>query len=194
MARWRIVGRRLILALAAAALSAAGCSQKTFYTRTIPEDASPVYKWHGSRSGLQTYWGKLDVAVNVSAYFPDNWKKPGDGYWNVQAQTAKGKNIPFLGVVRRYVNDGGTELAVLVPEVDLDNTRDWLYFLIDPNVAKKGGKLVSIRPVARLREIRGHAFKPFENKVYLVPQEASDLTPMPQLPPEQPKGTPIGVD
>jgi len=159
----------------------------------IPAGAKPVFSWSGSRSGLKTYWGDQDVSVQASAYFPKDWRNAGHGFWEVQAQNAKGKPIPFLGVIRRDVNEDGRKVTFLVPPIDLNKVPDGLYLIIAPNVQAEGGRITSIRPTGLLCEIRRHLFWPFRVKIPLLPAQASPLTPKPDVSPAQkrPPGTPI---
>ncbi len=161
--------------------------------RAIPKDAAPVYSWRGERTDLKTYWGDQEVSIHVSAYLPEDWNNPGDGYWQVTAQNGAGKLIPFIGVVRHYVNEKGTELAILVPSLDMQKTPDGLYLAIIPNVETGEGRVSSIRPIAMLCEIRNHSFKPFRVKIPLFPEKESELTPAPEPLPRMPPGTPIPV-
>lgn len=161
----------------------------------IPTRAAPLYSWQGSRDDLKTYWGDQQVSVRVTAYLPDaSWKEPGDGYWQVTAENGEGKPIPFIGVVRKYRNESGTELAVLIPPLDLDKAPDGLYLVIVPGVETGDGSISCIRPNAQLREIRNHTFKPFCAPVPLMPMQESPLTPPPEDIPETPAGTPIPID
>ena len=194
MARPGIVSSRSGLLLAVAGILCAGCGQNAVYTRTIPEGASPIYKWEGERTtGLRTFWGDEAVSLEVSAYFPEDWEHADDGYWNVEGKTGDGEPIAFIGVVRRYVNEHGTELAKIT--ADLEKLDDWVYFVIDPNVTKENGKIISIQPVAYLREVRRHAIIPWFNaEVRLLPEKESPLTPSPEPLPEEPEGTPISID
>lgn len=190
-----IVRYRFVLLMAAVGILAAGCTQEPVYTRTIPEGASPIYKWEGERtSNLRTYWGDEAVSLTVSAYFPDDWKRSGDGYWNVEGRTGGGKPIPFIGAVLWYKNARGTRLSKIVPLIDLDRLKDWIYFVIDPNVTKENGKITSIQPMAYLREVRNHTFKPFSAKIPLFPEKESSFMPSPEPLPEEPEGTPISID
>ncbi len=162
--------------------------------RAIPKGAATIHSWRGERTDLKTYWGDQKVFIHVSAHLPEDWNKSGDGYWEVKAQNAEGKSIPFVGVIRRYVNENGTELAVLVPPLDLQRAPDGLYLVIIPNVEIRDGSVSSIRPSAMLSEIRNHSFKPFRVKILLFPEQESALTPAPEPLPDIPSGTPIPVD
>ncbi len=189
--------RFMTLFVAACILSAAGCArqQEVVYTRIVPEGASPVYKWHGSSTGLKTYWNDTAVSLTVSAYFPETWKHAGDGFWTVEGKTGRDEPIFFIGIVRRYVNQNGTELAKIVPEVPLDRLNDWVFFVIDPNVTMEDGRITSIEPMAHLRQVLDHSITPWFNaKVLLVPEKESPLTPSPDLPPEDWPGTPVAID
>ena len=161
----------------------------------IPTGAAPLYSWQGSRDDLKTYWGDQQVSVRVTAYLPDvSWKEPGDGYWQVTAENGERKPIPFIGVVRKYRNERGTELAVLVPPLDLNKAPDGLYLVIVPGVETRDGSISCIRPTAQLREIRHHTFKPFCAPIPLMPMQESPVTPRPEDIPETPTGTPIPID
>ncbi len=162
--------------------------------RSIPEGAAPIYAWHGSRTGLKTYWGDQDLSVHVAAHLPSDWKQPGDGCWEVTAKNAEGKHIPFLGLVHTYLNENGNEMAVLVPPIDLQEVPDGLYTVIIPNVEARDGEIASVRPTALLFEVRHHSFKPFRVKIPLMPEQESALTPKPEEIPEVPAGTPIPID
>ena len=159
--------------------------------RDIPRGAAPIHSWYGSRADLHTYWGLQEVSVSATAYLPEDWKNPGDGYWRVEAQNAEGKNIPFIGVIRKYVNENGNEVSVLVPELDLNRAPDGLYLTILPNVELRDSRVVCLRPDAVLCEIRHHTFKPFRVRIPLIPENESPLTPIPEPLPEIPAGTPI---
>jgi len=189
--------RFVLLITAAVGILAAGCNQEAVHlTRTIPEGASPIYKWHGERSSsLRTYWGDEAVSLTASAFFPDTWERPGDGYWEAEGRTGEGKPIPFIGTVLWYENEKGTRLSKIVPPVDVDVLKDWIYFVIDPNVTKEDGKITSIEPVAHLRQVRDHRISPWFNaEVRLFPEKPSALTPAPERLPEEPEGTPIAID
>jgi hypothetical protein len=190
-----IVVSGLSFLVAMLSILAAGCTQETFiYTRTIPKDASPVYKWHGSRTDIISYWGDRSISVEAAAYFPETWQHPGDGFWDVDGQTDTSTRIPMLGVIRRWVNQDGTRLTKIVPTVEYDKVNDGLYFVIDPNVTTRDGEITAIQPVAYALEIRDHRDKPFRPRILLIPEKESPLTPMPELPPEEPEGTPISID
>lgn len=155
----------------------------------IPEGAAPVLSWRRERKGFKTYWGDQDLLIEVSAYLPEGWRHGGDGFWRVKAVNAEGTPIPFLGVIRRYVDEKGTELAVIVPKVDLKRLSDGLYLAVIPGVEKEGEKIKAIRPKAMLYQIRRHAFTPFRVKIPLIPRKGSALTPRPEIK-EAPEGTP----
>jgi len=191
----RIFRSALWLVFAAAAI--AGCKTSGDAIRggnTPPKEmqgASRHFNWHGSRANLKTYWGDQDVSVYASATLPENYSRPEDGVWEVKASNDEGKTIPFIGVMRRYVNENGTPLAVVVPPLNLAKTPDNLYVVIDPNVTTENGKIKSVQPTALICEIRRHAFMPFRVKVPLVPETDSDLTPRPELTFDTPAGTPL---
>ena len=159
----------------------------------FPADAAPVYAWSGEHPQLFTYWGKQSVTISATAHFPPDWKHGGDGFWRVKAENGEGKPLPFIGVIRRYVNENGTTLGVLVPKIDLMVMPDGLYVVIDPGVTLEQGEIVRIEPIAAIAEIRGQRFTPFRFPLPLVPETPSDLTPAPPPPPEIPEGTPIPV-
>jgi len=161
--------------------------------RAIPADAAPVYSWRGEHPQLFTYWGRQSVTVSAAAHFPRNWRNAGDEFWNVTAENGEGKPLPFVGVVRRYVNENGTTLGVIVPKVDLRRMPDGLYIVIDPNVTLEAEKIVRIEPVAAVAEIRDHLFTPFQFPLPLIPETPSALTPAPPPRPEIPDGTPFPV-
>ena len=202
MARWCGTVIRFGALVAAAGIPAAGCSPSNVLPNVakasiqapaaIPQGASPVCAWHGSRSDLQTYWGLQQAVVEVRGYLPENYKDARDGFWEVKARSGDGKPIPFVGVIRRYLNENGTQLAEIVPKVDQDKIPDCLCVVIDPNVKLDGGKVASIQPVAIIYEIRDHEIKPYRMKVPLIPESESALTPKPVVP-DTPKGTPIPV-
>ena len=162
--------------------------------REISTCEGPVYSWHGSRSGLMTYWGKQRVSLDVKARLPADWKQPGDGAWRVEARNAEGKPLPFIGVVRTYTSENGDIQAVFVPPLDLDKAPDGLYIIVQPGIETQAGEVTVIRPTALLYEIRDHTFKPFRVKIFLFPAEESKLTPSPKPLPEIPTGTPISID
>ena len=202
--RWDRV-RRVSCGCVAAAVLLAGCADysrlPTIHvdrlgqqSRTIPADAAPLYSWSASRAGLKTYWGHQSVSIHAVAFVPDTWTNAGDEFWKVETWNSEGKTIPFIGVVRRYLNEQGTELSVVVPPLDLDKAPDGLYLVIDPNITVKDCKVQSIQPIALLTEIRHHAFKPFQVRIPLVPEQESPVTPKPPSIPEPPPGTPIPVD
>jgi hypothetical protein len=190
--------------LAAVAALLVGCASdrlpevpaKLFANRMspIPPGAAPLYSWHRLQTGLKTYWHDQEVAVRVRAYFPPDWKKPGDEFWELTAQNAEGRAIRFIGVERKYRNENGTELSMLVPELNLDSTPDGLYLAIVPNIKTREGRLVSVQPVAALLEVRKHMFKPFRFPIRLIPDQDSPLTPKPDIPPPPPSGTPIPAE
>jgi len=157
----------------------------------IPEGAAPVFFWTGSRAGLKTYWMDQAITTRVRAWAPASLKSESDIVWEASAQNGEGKPIPFVGVLRRYRSEHGTELTVLVPPLDLMRTPDGLYLVVLPNVTVKDKKLACLQPVAQIREIRQHVFKPFRVGIPLVPEEISALTPAPEPLPETPAGTPI---
>ena len=157
----------------------------------IPQDAAPLYSWHRLQTGLKTYWHDQQVSVQVRAWFPPDWKKPGDEFWEVTAHNGEGRAVRFIGVERKYVNENGTELSMLLPKLDLDRVPDGLYLAIAPNVKTSEGRIVSIQPIAALLEIRSHIFKPFRFPITLIPDQESPLTPKPETPPEPPSGTPM---
>ncbi len=157
----------------------------------IPEGAAPLYSWSRLQTGLKTYWRDQEINVQAWAWFPPNWKNPGDEFWQVTARNAEGRAIRFIGVERKYQNENGTELSMLVPTLDLNAAPDGLYLAIAPNIKTSEGRLVSVQPIAILLEIRGHMFKPFRFPILLIPDQESPLTPRPQIPPEAPVGTPM---
>ena len=161
--------------------------------QNIPEGATPVHSWKVAHRKLYTYWDIQQAWIEASAHFPKAWRRPGDGFWRVKAENGEGKPLPFLGVIVRYTNKNGTELAMVVPAVDLDKIPDGLYIVIEPNVTLKDGRIVKIQPEACVVEVRDHSFKPFQFKLPLVPDKETPLTPAPKLLPEEPEGTPIPV-
>jgi len=186
------------LAVAALVAAASGCSTSMPTVRQsqpapLPANASPTFAWSGERDDLRTYWGPQDVSVEVSAWIPEDWADPYDGAWRVAGRNAEGKPLPFLGVIRRYKNENGTELAEIVPPVDLRKVKDCLYFTIDPRIETRDGKVVAIRPMALVVEVRRHTFTPFVVKVPLVPREVTELTPAPEVF-QKASGTAISVD
>jgi len=195
---------RLLIGLTVVAtglgVSTAGCSSRSVLPDVskrlavenppIPGGASPVYRWHGSRRGLLTYWGPQDVSVEAKAFIPERCADARDGRWEASGRNAEGKPIPFLGVLRRYRGESGAELAEIVPEVDLPALPDCLYLVIEPNVTLDGPSVKSIQPIALICEVRQHMFKPFRVKVPLVPEQELPLTPKPEIP-EPPSGTPF---
>jgi len=187
---------RVSLVVLAACTLLAGCrrQEEFVYTRTIPEGASPVYAWRGSRNDIVSYWKDRAVTISAKAHFPEGWKQPGDGYWNVTGTTDKGRPIPFIGVLLWQPTVEGTRRPMIVPGFDINKVADGLYCFIEPNVTVANGKITCIEPVAYVCEIRDHMFKPFRPKVPLVPEEESPLTPAPELPPPAPEGTPIPMD
>lgn len=165
---------------------------KNFSARApaIAPDASPVYRWQGSRGGLFTYWGKQQISVDAKAFVPQDCKDARDSRWEASARNGEGKPIPFLGIIRRYTGENGTELTEIIPPVDLDKLADCLYLVIDPSITTDGAAVKSIQPVAMVTEVRNHTFKPFRVKIPLLPQQESPLTPKPVIP-EEPAGTPF---
>jgi len=155
--------------------------------------ASPTINWYGSKTKIKTYWGEQDVSVSASAFIPQDCRKPEDVQWDAAAKNVEGKPIPFIGVVRKYRNENGTELAVLSPPINLARMHDCLYVAIDPRIEMADGKVKSMRPVALVCEIRDHAFMPFQMKVALIPESESELTPRPETMEDVPVGTPISV-
>lgn len=162
--------------------------------RSIPAGAAPTYSWRGARNKVQAYWSDQNIFARVEAYFPPDWAHPGDGFWEVRAENAEGKPIPFIGVIHRYRNENGTEIAVLVPPFDLLKAPDGLYLVIDPNIEIRDGAIARIRPLAMVIEIRDHCFKPFRVKMPLFPEQESERTPRPDPLPVPPAGTPIPVE
>jgi hypothetical protein len=186
--------------VAAIAALLAGCASdklpevpaKLFANRMspIPQGAAPLYSWRRLQTGLKTYWRDQEINVQVRAYFPPDWRKPGDEFWELTAHNAEGRAVRFIGVERKYRNENGTELSMLVPKLP-DSTPDGLYLAISPNIKTSEGRLVSVQPVAALLEVRDHSFKPFRFPIALIPDQDSPLTPKPELPPEPPSGTPM---
>ena len=160
---------------------------------SIPQGASPVFSWRGFRTDLATYWDRQAVTVNVQAHIPAVPRPIYEGYWSVECRNAEGKLIPFIGVLARYRNENGTELAKVAPEVDTSTVKDCLYVVIEPNVTRRDGKVVSIRPTAYIVESRRRGWTPLLVKVPLYPEDESTLTPLPDPLPPEPKGTPIAV-
>jgi hypothetical protein len=197
----RRVKRRACGCAAIVAFLAAGCASdklpavpaRLFANRMspIPQGAAPLYSWHRVQTGLKTYWRDQQITVRVRAYFPPDWKKPGDEFWELTAHNAEGCAVRFIGVERKYLNENGTELSMLVPKLDLNSTPDSLYLAIVPNVRTNDGRLVSVQPTAVLLEIRNHSFKPFRFPILLIPDQDSPFTPKPELPAEPPSGTPM---
>jgi len=195
----------LHLGVCAAALSAlgSGCSTGLPHVRTrnfelriapIPEGATPVFSWSGSRDDLKTYWGDQEISFRVSAWLPDDWRNAGDGRWRVEGRNAEGKPIPFLGVIHTDISESGSKTSVLIPPLDLSRVPDGLYVAIIPEVKLEGGRIVTVQPAAMLYEIRNHAFKPFRVRIPLAPARESELTPPPIPLPKKPVGSPIPVD
>ena len=198
-------GRRVngLASLCAAAITAllAGCASDRLPAvpaalfahrmEPIPQGAAPLYSWHRLQTGLKTYWRDQQVNVQVRAWFPADWRKPGDEVWELTARNREGRAVRFIGVERKYLNENGTELSMLVPKLDLNSVPDSLYLAIAPNIKTSEGRLVSVQPVAALLEIRNHTFKPFRFPILLIPDQESPLTPKPEIPPEPPAGTPM---
>ena len=162
--------------------------------RPIPQGAAPLYSWHRLQTGLKTYWRDQQVDVQVRAWFPPDWRKPGDEFWELTARNGQGRAIRFIGVERKYLNENGTELSMLVPKLNLNSVPDGLYLALAPNIRTGEGRLASVQPVATLLEIRNHTFKPFRFPIVLIPDQESPLTPKPELPPEPPTGTPMPAE
>jgi hypothetical protein len=160
----------------------------------IPPSAAFVYRWGGENDHLMTFWGKQKVSIEVTGYVPESYKEPGDDRWTLKARNSRGTPIPYVGVVRSYVDENGTHLSMLVPELNLDKAPDGLYFCIVPNITLKSGRVESICPTAVIFEIRNHSIKPFQVKIPLTPLQDSSLTPTPPTPPKVPAGTPIPVE
>lgn len=160
----------------------------------IPPSAAFVYRWDGGNDHLMTFWGKQKVSIEVTGYVPESYKDPGDDRWALKARNTRGTPIPYVGVVHSYVDENGTHLSMLVPELNLDKAPDGLYFCIVPNITLKGGRVKSICPTAVIFEIRNHSVKPFRVKIPLTPLQDSPLTPKPPPPPKVPAGTPIPVE
>ena len=188
-------------AIMAVGLSLPGCgislprlSEAEFAKRTrpLPRGAAPVYSWRAEAKGLRTYWRVQDVTVAARGMIPADWRRAGDGFWSVRAHNQEGKPLPFLGVIR-FVPQGKRRVGVLLPRLDLDKTPDGLYIVLLPGVTLMDGKVASIRPVALVREIRAHTWKPFGVEVPLVPEKSSPLTPAPKPKPPAPEevGTPV---
>ena len=194
---------RLALSAAVAGLVLSGCTSgmprtRSDYLRRAEVSASPFLKWSGSRTGLKTYWGEQDVSISVSAHVPETCERPDQTQWTVDARNAEGKPLPFIGLVHRYVNENGTQLAVLVspapcPPVETSALPDCLYVVIDPGIERENGRVASIRPAAIIREVRRHYFMPFQVTIPLIPEQESRLTPKPEPANETPVGTPIGA-
>jgi hypothetical protein len=161
--------------------------------RPMPPGAAPLYSWHASEPVLYTFWGKQAVQVTAMVHVPPGWKRPGDEFWSVQGTSAENRPIPFLGVERTYINERGKESPLLYPPLDLQTVPSGLYLRIAPNIALSDGKLVSIKPVAVVFEIRNHLVKPFEVRIPLIPDAESSVTPAPTLhpKPDLPEGTPM---
>jgi len=147
----------------------------------------PSYKWLGKHKGLRTYWGRKDVSIRVQAFFPQDWQYPGDAAWKVQASTENNMPLSFIGIIRRYTNRNQTQLAKIVPPLNLSKIKDGLYIAIDPDVVKKNEKIKTIQPVAVVCEIRDHAFQPFRVKIPLFPRNKSALTPPPDKQSQMPE-------
>ena len=178
--------RHAVLWAAATSIIIAGCSTglPTVDARRLGNtmmSASPTCNWYGSSIDLKTYWGDQEVSLYVSVHLPDDWRSPGDGTWCVKAQNAEGKPIPFVGVLRKERDKDGNESTTIVPPVDERKLKDCLYLLIDPNVAMEGGKIKSVRPVAVLREFRDRSWRPFRIEIPLIPEQGSEMTPVPEL-------------
>jgi len=201
MRRFAVVALAGLIALLLTALVGCGTGlprirveRLALTVKPIPENASPVHQWTGSRSGLRTYWGEQAITCRVAAFVPDHWTQPGDGFWQVEACNTEGKPIPYIGVLKRYRNENETRLAVIVPEFDLSAAPDGLYLIVEPGIGAQHGKIASIRPTAFLVEIRDGYFKPFRVMIPLRPTRESPLTPAPPPFPEPPSGTPIALD
>jgi len=195
---------RLALVVAVTGLILAGCTSgmpriRADFLQRAEVSASPSLKWQGSRTGLKTYWGDQGVSISVTAHVPETCERPDQTQWTVDARNAEGKPLPFIGLLHRYVNENGTQLAVLVspapcPPVETNSLPDCLYVVIDPGIERENGRVTSIRPTAIIREIRRHSFMPFQVTIPLIPEQESTLTPKPEPVNETPVGTPIGVE
>jgi hypothetical protein len=159
--------------------------------RPMPPGAAPLYSWHGKLSNWPTAWGRQDIRISATLYVPPEWKNPGDEYWRVTGLNGEDKPVPLLGVRRPAVNENGTPIALIVPAVDFKTTPNGLYLIMVPNIQMAAGKVASIQPTAILCEIRKHIFQPFQLRIPLIPDAVSPVTPMPELPPETPAGTPV---
>lgn len=185
------------IVVSAACVLLCGCRRQDenyVYPRTIPEGASPVYSWTGSHDDILSFWGDRSLNLTVKAYFPEGWKQPGDGYWDVCVTTEKGREAPMIGVVLWQPTMEGSRRSLIVPSIDLSKFEDGLYTVIDPNVTVENGRIVRIEPVALVPMIRNHMFTPFRPKVLLVPETESELTPAPDLPPPKHDGTPFPAE
>jgi len=161
----------------------------------IPADAVPIFSWRGAREDLKTFWGDQALAVRVCAHIPLEGM-PKEGYWLARGRNHEGKPIPFLGIIRKYRGESGSELAEVVPPLDLNRIPDGLYLTVLPNIQRENGRLVAARPIAFLHEIRNHMWKPFCVKIPLQPEQDSPLTPPPspeEMPPAR-QGTPVPLE
>ncbi|HOX06667.1 MAG TPA: hypothetical protein PK280_09710 [Planctomycetota bacterium] len=204
-------GRTIWLLIAAlAGVAAAGCTPDgALPTAPVKHDLGAVvasgpdvYGWHAQTGELATYWGRHRLTLTCSGRFPAGWKAPGDETWQVKAVNDQGTRVPFMGVVRRYLDIDGKEQVECLPACDFRKLPDGMYLFIETAV-KPGsdGAPAEIRPNAFLMEIRRGGFSPFQNRIALVPDRESPLTPRPEVGPpphvavdaknNDPKGSPL---
>ena len=189
---------RRALLLSAGILVLAGCNPYDSLPRNqpltdrprIPAGTAPVHAWQARSPKLDTYWGPQHVAVRCRGWLPADWKQPGDGAWELSATNHEGKPVPFLGVIRPGWNADGSESREILPPVKIGALKDGLYILLEDGVKlspvadeRGGNRIIEICPVARVVEVRGGRFRPWEVPVPLVPEKPGELTPAPAASP-----------
>jgi hypothetical protein len=204
---------RLLLVVAAAGWAAAGCTPEGALpaapakhgVKTVVAPGPDVYGWHAESETLYTYYGRQQLKLRCRGRFPATWKAPGDESWEVEAVNAQGNAVPFLGVVRRYLNMDGKEQVEGLPAFDATTLPAGLYIFIETAVklAPDGSGPAEIRPNAFVMEIRKKGFMPYQARIALFPDQESPRTPRPEVGPPPhpavdkesnvPKGAPLPV-
>ena len=160
-------------------------------TPTIPHDAAPVYSWHGDSGKLRTFWREQTITVRCRLWMPPDWRKPGDEVWEVEAKNADGREIPFVGPLASQSDENGELRYFLPKQADAQLLPDGMYVALWPRMTIVGGKAASAQPMAMLYQVCRNARLPVRNRVFLIPEQESEFTPKPVIPPPPPDGVPI---
>jgi putative ATPase len=136
---------------------------------------------HDEERGL----GKMNAALEEDALEPLIVMSNGDARVVLNAlELAVSTTPPSRDGKRRVtlpdIEDARLPAMRIIPPANTESLDDCLYLLIVPNVTREDSRLRSLRPIAVVREFRDGTWQPGFGRIDLVPDDPTDLTPMPK--------------